>query len=252
MIFSGVVTRVADDCKINSSRTDVSDRIKREINRVCQEIWDGHSWSFRWRNYRIVTDVDVTAGTVTATNGSYTITGASTSFTSSHVSWHIYFPGDSVQNWYKIRAFTSSTQLELDVPYQGTTGSSKAYVLRHFDYVLPTEPWDLGSITVTSERRPVAIVQPSSIDLIAPAPSYKGYPSAVSIYSSDDIATTYSTGTVSGTIDTVTLTGSATSWLANIYPGDIVTIGTNIYTVRFVNSDTLITLYNKQIGRAHV
>lgn len=244
MNLSDCITRVADDGNVNSSATGVKARIIREINRVCSEMWDGFRWSFRWRNYRIVTDIDVTTGTITATNGSRTITGSGTSFLSTHKNWQIYFGSDAIQNWYKIRKYTSATQLELDVPYQGTTGSSKTYVLRHFDYYLPTEPWDIGSTIVTANNRPVAILEPYSMDIIGPVPFYKGTPLAVSIYSSDFLPTAYTTGTISGTINTNTLTGVGTLWLDNVYPGDSVTIGSYTYTVATVDSDTQITLYN--------
>lgn len=246
MKLSELLTRIADDSNVKTTVTGVSDRLIREVNRVCSEVWDGFAWSFRWRNYRIVTDVDVTAGTVTATNGSRTITGAGTSFLSSHRNWHIYFPGDSIINWYKIRAYASGTQLELDVPYQGTSGGSKSYILRHFDYILPTEPWEIGSVMVTSDNRPIPILDSLSSDILCPVPLSNGYPEAVSIYSSDSMPTSYSTGTISGTINTVTITGSGTSWLDNVYPGDLVTIGSYQYTVREVLSDTEITLYNQQ------
>lgn len=246
MILSDLVTRIADDSNVTSTITSVSNRLIREINRVSSEIWDGFRWSFRWKNYRIVTDTDYATGTITATNGSRTITGAGTTFLSSHKTWHINFTQDSVSNWYKIRYFTSSTQLELDSPYQGTTGASKTYILRHFDYVLPTEPWDFGAVTVTSDRRIIPILEPYSMDIIGPVPFYKGYPQAVSIFSSDYLPTTYTTGTLTGTINTTTLTGSGTSWLANVYPGDLVTIGAYSYTVASVDTDTQITLYNQQ------
>lgn len=240
------VVRVADDSNVNSSITTVKARLIRDINRICSDIWDGFPWSFRWRNYRVVTDVDVTSGTVTATNGSRTVTASGTPFLSTHPTWHIVFTGDSNQNWYKVRSFTSTSQIELDVPYQGTTGSGKAYILRHFDYVLPTEPWDLGSVVATHDRHPISIFEPMGMDLLGPVPSYSGYPKAISIFSSDSSETVYSTGTVSGTINTTTITGAGTSWLSNVYPGDVVTIGSNIYTVKSVDSDTQITLYNKQ------
>ena len=246
MNLSDMVQRVCDDANTNSSISTVSARVTREINRVCEEVWNGFRWSFRWRNYRIVTDTDVTSGTVTLTNGSRVVSGSGTAFLSSHVTWHISFLQDSVPNWYKVRLFTSSTQIELDVPYQGTGGSNKTYVLRHFDYVLPTEPWDFGSVTVTHDKVIIPILEPFSLDVLSPVPYYKGYPMAVSIYGSDSVPTVYSTGTVSGTINTQILTGSGTSWLSNIYPGDTVTIGTNSYSVRSVDTDTQITLYQSQ------
>jgi hypothetical protein len=244
--LSDAITRIADEANVGSSNTTVSSRIARSLNRVCSEMWDGFRWSFRWKNYRIVTDVDVASGTVTATNASRTVTASGTPFLSSHVDWHITFTGDAIQNWYKVRSFTSTSQIELDVPYQGTTGSAKSYILRHFDYVLPTEPWDLASVTITHARRPITIIEPTGIDIVGPVPLYSGYPTAASIYSSDSMPTTYSTGTLSGTINTNTVTGSGTSWLSNIYPGDSITIGSYSYTVQKVDSDTQLSLYNKQ------
>lgn len=244
--FSDLVTRIGDDTNVNTSITSVSDRIKREINSVSADIWNGFRWTFRWRNYRIVTDVDVSTGTVSASNGSRTVTFSGVSVSSSNVGWHINFLQDGVSNWYKINHFTSASQLEMDVPYTGTSGSNKTYVLRHFDYTLPTEPWDFGATTITHDKRVVPILEPYSMDVLGPVPFYKGYPLAVSIFSSASSPTTYSTGTVTGSSGSQTLTGSGTSWLSNIYPGDSITIGSYTYTVRNVDTDTSITLYQYQ------
>jgi hypothetical protein len=250
MNLSDVITRIADDAGLNSSISSVSARLIRSINRISSEIWDGFRWSFRWRNYRIVTDTDVTAGTVTATNGSRVISGAGTAFLSTHVGWHIYFPGDGIQNWYQIRLYSSGISIELDVPYQGTTGASKSYVIRHFDYVLPTENWDIGSIILTNNIIPVKMFEPNNIDLYGQSPTAKGYPIAAAIVGSDSMPTLYSTGSVTGTINTVTLTGTNTVWMGNIFPGDTVTIGSYSYTVRSVDTNTQITLYNKLVVAA--
>lgn len=246
MNLSDLVTRIGDDTNTNTSVLTVANRIVREINGVCSDIWNGFRWSFRWRNYRIVTDTDVSAGTATATNGSRTVTFSGVTMTSAYVSWHLNFLQDGVSNWYKIRAYTSGGQLELDVPYTGTSGSGKTYVLRHFDYVLPTEPWDFGAVTITNGKRVIPILESYSMDILGPVPFYKGYPEAVAVFSSDSAPTTYTTGTLSGTINTRTITGSGTSWLSNIYPGDSVTIGSYTYQVRSVDTDTSISLYQGQ------
>lgn len=243
MILSEAVTRVADDSRNNANVTTTYNRLVRTINRTCQEVWNSFRWTFRWRNYRIVTDVDYTTGSVSATNGSRTVTGVGTGFTSKHVGWHINFDADSIQNFYKVRAVTSSTQLELDVPYQGTSGTQKVYHLRHFDYTLPSEPWDLASVIVTYDRRTLALMEASSIEIVGPVPFYKGYPLAAAIYSSKTKISSYSTGTISGTVNTPTLTGVGTSWLDNVNPGDMVTINSIQYSILSVDSDTQITLY---------
>lgn len=56
------------------------------------------------------------------------------------------------------------------------------------------------------------------------------------------IASTYSTGTVSGTSGATTITGSSTVWSTNdILAGDEITVDGNTYTIDVVNSDTQIT-----------
>lgn len=246
MNLSDLITRVGDDTNTNISILTVSNRITREINGVCADIWNGFRWSFRWRNYRIITDTDVSTGSVTATNGSRVLTFAGVSLSAANVGWHINFLQDGVSNWYKINHYTSASQVEMDVPYTGTTGSGKTYVLRHFDYVLPTEPWDFGACTITHDKRVVPILEPYSMDILGPVPFYKGYPLAVSIFGSDSKPTTYTTGTVTGSLGGRTLTGAGTSWLSNIYPGDTVTIGSYNYQVLNVDTDTSITLYQAQ------
>lgn len=251
MLFSDAVTRVADECRLNSTITAVKSRIQREINRSGSEIWNSFRWSFRWRNYRIVTDTDVTAGTISAIHGTTDLIGSGTTFLSSYDGWHINFPADSISNWYKIRRYSSATTMAMDVPYQGTTGSGKSYILRHFDYLLPTEAWDLGSVMVTNGRRPLTILEPTSIDIIAPVPFSNGYPQAAAIYSSDSLhhdgPTSYSTGTISGSLGGTIfqVVSGTTAWLTNIFPGDILTVSGDKYTVASVDADTQVTVYQK-------
>jgi hypothetical protein len=71
---------------------------------------------------------------------------------------------------------------------------------------------------------------------------YKGSPTLFQKVGIDTATTTYSTGTVSGSVDTRTLTGAGTSWIANVQKGDVVTIDSVSYNVLTVDSDTQITL----------
>lgn len=69
-----------------------------------------------------------TTGTVTLTNGSATVTGAGTTFTSDMV-------GRIFQNtttgadrlWYRIKTFTSTTSLTLENVYEGATAGTQTY-----------------------------------------------------------------------------------------------------------------------------
>lgn len=71
---------------------------------------------------------DYTAGTITVTNNSTTITGAGTTFTSNMVgrSIKIVDPnGDGM--WYKIVGFTDATTLTIENYYSGATASGQSY-----------------------------------------------------------------------------------------------------------------------------
>jgi len=80
----------------------------------------------------------VTAGTVTATNGSTTVTGSGTSFSNSlHAGQIIQIASES--SYYFISSVSSSTSLTLTTPYIGTTGSGKTYSIDYLNYSLPSD-----------------------------------------------------------------------------------------------------------------
>ena len=79
------------------------------------------------------------SGTVTATNGSTTIIGTGTVFTSLAAGDPIVIAGVS----YAIQSVTSNTQLTLAASYIGTNGSGLSYVVRRSDY--KTTPFNLSA-----------------------------------------------------------------------------------------------------------
>lgn len=246
MTLTQAVVRVA--ARLNKSRTDttVLARLKNHINDACLEKWHGYAWSFRWREYPLVLSPRVTSGTLTATNGSRTVTASGTPFDSSlHVGAWLRFTGDTLQAWYRILVVESTSSVTIEPAYQGTTGSSKAYELCKTDYLVPTEISDLGHLKLTYNGIPLLVRHQLLSDAFNQPPISSGTPVDVTVFNQEQKVTTYTTGTISGTINTVTVTGSGTSWLANVTPGDSLTINgdSNTYTVYHVDSDTQITLY---------
>lgn len=80
-----------------------------------------------------------TTGTIVATNGSTTITGSGTTFTSAMVGR--YFKVDDVTsdgNWYRITGFTSSAVVTIENKYDGATTSSKAFIIAE-TFALPED-----------------------------------------------------------------------------------------------------------------
>lgn len=73
---------------------------------------------------------DYTMGTITVTNGDATVTGSGTTFTAAMVGRHLR-PTTSDQDaiWYRIDTFTSSTSIELENVYDGTSGAGLNYTI---------------------------------------------------------------------------------------------------------------------------
>lgn len=73
---------------------------------------------------------DYATGTVTATQGSVTVTGSGTTFTPAMVGrWFTITDTTSYGQgyWYRVTAYVSATQISLEEAYQGTTGSGLTY-----------------------------------------------------------------------------------------------------------------------------
>lgn len=87
------------------------------------------NFNYHWRD-RNMNIADYTAGTVTATNNSTTITGSGTTWTNAMVGrWFVIndatAPGQGY--WYRIAAFSSTTSLTLETSFEGTTSTGVTY-----------------------------------------------------------------------------------------------------------------------------
>lgn len=102
------------------------------------------NYTYRDRN---MTNDDYTAGTVTVTNNSTTVTGASTVWTALMVGR--WFTAIQDGYWYRITG-ASATSLTLEEAYQGTTGSALTYNLGETPE-LPEEAHELLSVGATAD-----------------------------------------------------------------------------------------------------
>ncbi len=248
LTLTQAVSRVAARLNKNANDTTVFNRIKNHINDVCLEKWLGYAWSFRFREYPLVLTAVVESGTLTATNGSRTVTASGTPFSSVvHVGAWINFKQDSTQALYRVLSVDSTSTVTIEPAYQGTTGSSKTYQLSKTDYLIPTEIVDTASLKLMYNGRPLTPTHQTISDYRLMPPLVVGAPTNLSIFNQSQKETTYTTGTLSGTINTVTLTGVGTSWLDNVKEGDEILISgdDNVYNVFSVDSNTAITLYQK-------
>lgn len=77
--------------------------------------------------YPDMANADYTTGTVTATNNSAAIVGSGTVFTAAMVDRWISLDNDG--SWYRISAFTDSTNITIDNVYQGTTAAGATFTI---------------------------------------------------------------------------------------------------------------------------
>lgn len=76
-----------------------------------------------------MTQADYTTGTVTVSNGSTTVTGSGTTFTTGMIGQWLQTTDGTDENFYKVASYTSATQIDLENYYQGTSGGAKTYRL---------------------------------------------------------------------------------------------------------------------------
>jgi len=116
-----------------------------EVTAICQDKLDWiqddicSRYDFSWlKDYGYINTIPVyTAGTVTATQDSTTITGSGTTFTSAMVGRLIIVSTDD--NWYEISAYVSATEITLSSNYTGATVTGKTYKIYKTDYALATD-----------------------------------------------------------------------------------------------------------------
>lgn len=123
--------------------------VKRWLNIAQQDIAMRYPWPFLEARESIATVLDKTAGTVSVTSGSTTVTGVSTAFAAADVGSFIQFSSEN--DWYRISARSSTTDLTLDKAYvESANLSGGTYTIRKFlyslsssvDRILTIKNWD--------------------------------------------------------------------------------------------------------------
>lgn len=241
MTLSEIIIAAGDGKLVTNS--DVKNRFIRHVNRIREFAWDKYIWSFKKRSWSIRTYDQISSGTVSAVNASNSVTFSASVLSAPYVGAYFRVLGSVPESWYKIVA-QGGTTATLDIPYQGATNATGSYEVRKFDYLIPSEL--AGQAKMTDSQGRIIVVQ-SVLSRPSLIPDSRGRPQTAVIWTDDPIGSTYTTGTISGTVDTRTVTGSGTSWLSNVTAGDQleVTVASTTYKyhVRSVESDTSLTLY---------
>jgi len=237
--FIDLVTDAEEVTQVRSLR----EFVKRLCNNSVAYICGLHEWPFLWTTDWFQTTDDYTTGNVDLTNGDATVSGGSSSpvFTAAMVGRKIRFGNATA--YYTIKSRTSATELELDQVYTGDTDTDVDFVIYKDEYLLRADVDTQKRIRNSENGVAIFSLSSTEFDEQYPSPQGTGVQS-LSVFSGKAVKT-YTTGTVSLPSASRTLTGSGTAWLSaeGLSKGTKLKIGSLIFTVNTVDSDTQITVY---------
>lgn len=222
--------------------------VNRSIQRALERVFTYHDFPYYiWDKGVINTVASYSTGTITATNDSTAISGASTVWTSDMVGRKIRI--QNANPWYKILSIDTGAQTAvLEQPYQGTSGSGLTYTIYKDEYRLASDVDKYKMLRQAQNSIPLTDVPPTDFDNIYPMPN--SYTDPYFTIMEGTNLDTYSTGTVSATAGTYVITGSGTSWTSVEGLGRMSKItvpnsgaNRNVYTIKSVDSATQLTVY---------
>ena len=240
MILNHLLNELGDRLKVkNIDDEAVALILIRKLNESSKEIGRIHDWDCLKYLGSFNTVPNYTTGTATVTNGSRTVMGSGTSWTSAMVGRHF----KSGSNWYKIVAFVSSTELVLETPINEVSGSGTYVIWKRF-YYLPSQ---LRKVKIfgrwLSDFRIEQKTENHLIDKYGD-PSAVGSPEIAVSTGVDPFTGSYEAGTVALTLNSNVLTGTGTLWLDNVEAGDRIVLSKNFLRVKRVESNTRIIMWN--------
>ncbi len=236
MKFSDIYQTIENVSKVTSQRALVKDAIQWGLDELTS-----HDLDYLLTDGVFTTIAPYTTGTVSATNGSKTVTGSGTTFTSAMVNRKIRI--DNQSEYYRIAAFVSTTEVTLETTYEGTTVSDKTFSIYKDEYRLAPDVDVYRFMRDVENNTTLISLDKNRLDFLHPSQQGEGTP-LFEVFVGTKLDT-YTTGTISGSVASSTVTGSSTAWTSvqGLGKGTRLTVGTNVYTVKSVDSDTQITIY---------
>lgn len=227
---------------VNQERDLINDIIRMALDRV----YNFHEWPYYVQEGTLRTVAVYNDGEVDVTNGSTTVTGTTTAFTDDMVGRKFRVSGEKA--YYKIAEVVSGTELTLAEEYRGDTDTGLDYEIFKDEYRLAADVGKYKIIRQLENGMALVSIYPDSFDTIIPTPESYGEPT-YEIFRGTKLDI-YNDGTVTATGKTIT--GSGTEWtgVEGLGRCSKVRIGNNVYTVKSVDSDTQLTVYENVIAVA--
>ena len=218
------------------------DYILRIFNFYYQDFNNRYNWPWRLKIRNLQSVRNYITGSVTVTNASRTVTGSGVAWTSSMIGRYLKLDRDN--EIYQILNVSGST-ITLTQPYVGNDGSGLNYLIwAKFIDLDPDVPFladiHLSEWPHTVSELPIKEFEGNFIKAYS-----QGSPLAYTWGNFNRRILTYSEGTITGSEGGLTLTGTGTGWLDNVFAGTRIAIGVFEYNIETVDSDTQITLVQR-------
>ena len=224
-------------------------KVERAINASARWIYTSHPWEWRPKTGQVTLIPNYTTGTCTVTQFTGTNEAAARTVTfSTALPSNIqsrYIKVDDGNSWHKI-LYASGSTAYLETPVTDKSGGGLAFkIWKRFYYL----PGDVASITDFGrwDNRYGRMEYKSFSNLVDQKAdvSEDGTPSDFTPFGVDNFETVYSTGTISGGVDSNLITGEgAAAWLGNVLSGDLLIVSEKIFSVKRNETDTRIILNN--------
>lgn len=234
--ISSIVTNISN---VKDQPTLVNDSIAMALDRVYQ--W--FDWPYYIAEDNILTVAPYTTGGITINNTSTTGT-ILVGVVSTDFIWRKIRIGNDKPYYRIISVNTVANTITLDAPYQSSSVVNSSYTIYKDEYRLASWVDKYKTVRQMQNGVPLLSLTPAQFDSLLPTPQNQADP----LYEvmTGTILEEYAVGSVSGS--GTTLTGAGTAWLTNklaegIGSHSLIRIGSNVYTIASVDSDTQITTF---------
>lgn len=215
--------------------------VNRSIQTALERVFEHHDWPYYLQDKGVIETVATyETGTVNVTNGSTALTFSGSTLTSAMVGRKIRFNGENP--YYRILSVnTGAGTAVLENNYSGTSDTDATFVIYKDEFRLASDVDKYKLLRQSNNGIILFDTHPTNFDSAFPMPNaYSDPVKSIMIGTKLD---TYSTGSVSAT--GTTITGVSTAWTSVEGLGRLskIRIGSNVYTIKSVDSATQITTY---------
>ena len=154
--------------------TDQTDFVNESIQLALHRLYESHDWPFYMQEGAIETEAIESTGAIDVTNGSKTVSGTGTAFTSAMVGRKLRL--EAARPYYRIAAVASTTSLTLEQNYQEDDATDQDYEIFKDEYRLAANVDKTKLMRQVTNDRIMLSLSPTNFDGLRPAPTAVGDP----------------------------------------------------------------------------